>query len=347
MCPMLLLGLVFLLPALAPAATYHVALTGNDRASCQASTPCRTINGGLARMRGGDTLVVQPGVYEEILADAAGVGGYTVRIPSGRASGLTTIKAATSGTVTLRVRQPPPGWSQLVMLEQSQYVSLEGLRLDGEFRMSFGIGIGGRHLRLQDLEILNTRNQGIQGWCETCEFLNLDVHHIALKGGQTTCDAGTCGNPPGQPCPGYCHALYVKGTGIVIDGGRYHDNDGYGIHLYPSVSSSVIRNVCAYRNGTVGIGLFHGSDNEIANATAVNNGRYGVWIKTSQTRLRESQLAGNRGGNLQDDSGGSLVVEATRMETTAQDSGETCGGTPRPRPRVPAPTNPRARMRQP
>ena len=71
--PISFLGIVLWLtvPSEAFAKTYYTATTGSDANSCaaaqNAATPKRTINAGADCLSGGDTLIVQPGTYDEIL----------------------------------------------------------------------------------------------------------------------------------------------------------------------------------------------------------------------------------------------------------------------------------------
>src|SRR5437762_8736682 len=70
----------------AMALTYHVALNGNDNPSSGTlANPWRTINYGVSQLSPGDTLLVQPGIYDESLLNA---------IPAGmNATNRVTVKA--------------------------------------------------------------------------------------------------------------------------------------------------------------------------------------------------------------------------------------------------------------
>ena len=61
--------LALMTPALTHGATYYVAKTGSDSKSCtqaqSASTPKLTIKAGLACLKGGDTLIIKAGTYNE------------------------------------------------------------------------------------------------------------------------------------------------------------------------------------------------------------------------------------------------------------------------------------------
>ena len=106
--PMLSLVIAVLLLAVgcfsAHAATFYVSTAGANSVTCaqaqNAQTPRRTINQGIACLAGGDTLIVKPGDYDELLADYAGVphaAGVTHPIPGGTASNPTVIRGERSG----------------------------------------------------------------------------------------------------------------------------------------------------------------------------------------------------------------------------------------------------------
>jgi hypothetical protein len=80
----------FFVTATAHAATYYVAQNGgSDGNTCSADNPNSakaTINGGISCLRGGDTLVVKPGTYAELIND---------NIPSGTAGNPTIVRSET------------------------------------------------------------------------------------------------------------------------------------------------------------------------------------------------------------------------------------------------------------
>jgi hypothetical protein len=188
------------------APTFYVSTAGADSVTCakarNARTPRRTINAGIACLAGGDTLIVKAGHYDEIVTDYAGIGGYTVPVPSGSSwANATILKAESPGSVILTVSKPPSGWPSVVEFDSGRYLILDGFIIDGAFRIENGIGLGGDHIRMSNCEIKNAKGQGIQGAGAFHEFINLHVHHIARNGGQTTCSPNVCANPPGQMCP--------------------------------------------------------------------------------------------------------------------------------------------------
>jgi len=273
----------------AHAATFYVSTAGNNSVTCaqaqSAQTPRRTINAGIACLAGGDTLIVKAGRYDEIVTNHPGIGGYTVPVPSGGSwATATTLKADPPGSVVLTVSNPPSEgsweWPSIVEFDSGRYRILDGFILDGGFRVENGIGLGGDHMRVSNSEIRNAKGQGIQGEGSFHEFINLHVHHIALNGGKTTCSHNVCGNPSGQMCPGYCHAIYLSGEGNLVDGGSWHDNDGHAIHYYPAPSNGIVRNALIYNN-EIGIGIY-GPGHQIYNNVLLNN-KTGIKIPGKNT----------------------------------------------------------------
>jgi parallel beta-helix repeat protein len=138
-------------------------------------------------------------------------------------------------------------------------------------------GVYGDHIRLQDLEVRNGAASGILPHGDFWEFINLNVHNNGSSGQD--------------------HGLYWTGQGGLIDGGSYHDNSGYGIHIYDSGSSSVrnntVRNVRVYNNnlqqgasaltgvGAGGLVMANGANNTVYNSLFYHNGASSIQINGS------------------------------------------------------------------
>jgi hypothetical protein len=110
----------------ADAATYYVAKTGSDSNSCAAAqnqaTPKVTINGGLACIKGGDTLLIGNGTYVELVDTGQGS-----NIPSGTSAARTTIKAKDGlGGVIIK----PTAANPAVYLAGRQWVLMQDLIVD-------------------------------------------------------------------------------------------------------------------------------------------------------------------------------------------------------------------------
>ena len=151
----------------AHAATFYVSTAGADSVTCakaqSAQTPRRTINQGIACLSSGDTLVIGPGHYHELLTNYSGVG--STPIPNGSAGAYTTLKAATAGTVRLTL--PPSGdiWNPIAVSDSAAYLQFEGFDIDGQQYQTNGIDIGhgATSLRFKDLTIHHVLAMGIEG----------------------------------------------------------------------------------------------------------------------------------------------------------------------------------------
>ena len=162
----------------AHAATFYVSTAGADSVTCaqaqSAQTPRRTINRGIACLSSGDTLVVKPGVYDELLTDWVGVGGYTVRPPAGSSwANPTTIRAETKGAATIQLSSPPKGWNSVLYFDTVDFVVIDGFILSGIAGrptvplgdgIIYGIAVEGTsRIRFKDLVIDYPDQQGMLG----------------------------------------------------------------------------------------------------------------------------------------------------------------------------------------
>ena len=68
------------------------------------------------------------------------------------------------------------------------------------------------HIRWKHLEIKNGGDVGALGTCDFCELLDLNVHHNGTTSG--------------------AHGFYGHSCNMLVDGGEYHHNRGYGMQIY-------------------------------------------------------------------------------------------------------------------
>ncbi|MFN8060897.1 MAG: right-handed parallel beta-helix repeat-containing protein [Vicinamibacterales bacterium] len=267
----------------ATAATYYVATNGADSAPGTVDRPFRTMLKGVTTMRAGDTLLVQPGVYEEDL---------NFRIPSGTSWGTAvTIRAADAANrPVLRTR----GANWVLYFNNQQYVIIDGLTIDGVGVASDGVKVTGSagHVRVQNSEILNAPGQGVltTDGSTANEFLNLDVH----DNGRRELD----------------HGFYISSPGNLVSGCRVYRNSGWGIHLYSGgttgangteVANNVIRNNVVFDNARVGgrgdgILISSGAGNTAYN-NVVRGNQVGIWVdyNASSSSLYHNTIVGNHG----------------------------------------------------
>jgi hypothetical protein len=112
--------------------TYYVAPTGSNANSCtnaqNALTAKQTIQGGLACLSPGSTLVIRDGTY-------SGSGNALTNLPNGSSGNYITIKAEIDGNVIVT--------AELSMSHTDSYLIFQGLRFQGSGEKT----IVGNHLK--------------------------------------------------------------------------------------------------------------------------------------------------------------------------------------------------------
>jgi hypothetical protein len=297
---------MLLSPQASHAATFYVATSGDDANPCTQSRPCGTINGGIARMSGGDTLIVGGGTYDEYLADYG-----STPIPSGTSwETATTIEAAPGETVWLKVTVAQPGGGGVIEVDKSssQYILFDGLNIDADHVNGFGVGIASNYIRLQNLEVKNTRGVAIAVSGYYNEFINLHVHD---NGSNPTTSVGA-------------HGFYVTGWYNLIDHTRIHDNDCNGIQFTSeggSVRFNTVQYSEIYNNGCVGVvaypenyiynniihdndtGVIMGSSAKAFNNVVYNNHEIGIWPEGSNQEIKNNIVIGHTWDILDQETG--------------------------------------------
>jgi hypothetical protein len=174
-------------------------------------------------------------------------------------------------TVTIR----PSGGEHAINFASSasSYIIVDGFIIDGSNLSHEVIKItyttvdnASHHIRIQNSEIKNAPFGGggilVSGQSSHFnEFKNLIVHNNGFGGG-------------GQPG----HGFYIQTDFNLIEGCTIHSNAGHGIQLYsdPGTYSfvpdnNIVRQNRVYGNVTRGIGVYHGSNNQVYNNLIWNN----------------------------------------------------------------------------
>jgi hypothetical protein len=276
----------------AQAATFYVGSQGNDATPCaqarDAQTPRKSINGGIACLSSGDTLIIGAGTYDEVV----GTSGAPAVVPGGlSAAQPTTIKAAPGETVLLQpITSSNRGSGAVMTMDGINYVVVDGINIDGwPTRANYGLSVSGQHNRFQNMDIKLTQ-QGAFVAGSAHEFRNLHVHHIGMdpSGNLAPC-YGASSNPPTDD-PGYCHGYYFTGNNSLIDGGSISTINGHGVQFYSGgVHSNTMRNVLV-SNTRVGIGIY-GPQHQIYNNVLADN-QIGLLAKNSQNMLVHNTVYG-------------------------------------------------------
>jgi hypothetical protein len=295
---LVLAGLLSLAPLGAHAATITVRQGGGGDAT--------TINGGIAKMHSGDTLLIGAGTYDEVISDVGGPGS-PMRPPSGTPTQYTVIRAERPGTVTLHSRSGSLGAVVEFDRGDTAYIELAGLVMDGEHKQygtSTLIGLAdAHHLRFTDL-VLKDAQQGIQGTAYDIEVRNVVTSgHGYDASGNDVCFGGS------EPWPGFCHGVYVRGARWTFDNVESHHNSGYGFQVY--ASDSTVTNSQSHHNYSAGIIMIGGGATVMGNQLTHNRGG---GIKISSGTVRCNSIADQSGSEssaigVQNDNGGATIVQ--------------------------------------
>jgi hypothetical protein len=254
------------------ASDFYASTNGNDANAGTLSSPVRTVARGVSLLKPGDTLFLRSGTY---------VGSSQLRyIPSGISwEKPVTIKAYQHERPVI-VAEPK---QTVIYFTGCQYIIIDGLVIDAKdghdgIKITYYTGgTQGHHIRVQNTEIKNAPNQGLLVAGEGNEFINLDVH----DNGRT----------------GFDHGIYLSADRNLIDGGKYYRNAGWGLHIYPKASNTIVRNVRSFENRATGLGLVWGSNNEAYNNIVYSNGS-GIHLSGLSPRCYNNTVYKNRGEGL-------------------------------------------------
>ena len=287
----IILGLLGLSPPESRALTYYVAKLGNNNNSCtlartegvtDVTKRKGTINGGIACLGGGDTLIVGSGTYDEGFGDFPGIPSGAIPIPSGSSSARTTIKSETprGATITLSLGVVGGDWAGIVTFEHTrQWIAIEGFVLDAQHLRNNTLTLTDiSQSRFKDLHLYRAKDSSIKsyGGDNNNHYHNLEISFTAFLNGQSICGHDTCGASPGELCPfSYCHAVYLGTSGgasnnNLFEGGWYHDNDSHAFQTYGS--NNTFRGIRIERN-TTGVGIYN-SPGFVYNNVFIDNGRH-------------------------------------------------------------------------
>ena len=151
--------------------------------------------------------------------------------------------------------------------------------------------------RFENLIVENCWLMGIQ-FVGQSQFINMTVRFNGF---------GQRGNPStvGVISPGG-YGVYTGSAGSFVgwydgnlfDGGRYHDNAGFGIHCYIDCGDTIIRNLRIDHNGSPGVIMAFKAGSQIYNVVADNNGSsggQGIWL-AGNGLVGDNLTAYNNGG---------------------------------------------------
>ena len=254
------------------ASAYYVSTGGSDSNAGTADQPFRTIAQGLRSLHAGETLYIRGGTYNETIDSS--------NLPSGTSWANAPVIAGHPGESVI-LTASGSGTDIISLSGSTQYVMFKNLILDGQGTAHNGVNNPNNsthHIRFENVEIRNFWNQGafVMTSLGGYEFINCNVHHIVAGGHQSA---------------NHSHGLYL-GNSVLVDGGQYHDNSGYGIQIYNSnypmqpTNNNIIRNAEIYNNATGGVTI--GGDSNVVNNNRVYSNGSGIdvmWGSPSNTQL--------------------------------------------------------------
>ncbi|MEZ4272382.1 MAG: right-handed parallel beta-helix repeat-containing protein [Myxococcota bacterium] len=291
---------VFAAPAAVFAKDYYAsAQSGSDANPGSEQQPFLTLEKGVSVLNPGDTLVVRGGTYHRATADWSP--------PSGTSwEQAVTIRASHGEQVIVK---PLPGATTFEFRQGSHYIIMDGLTIDAKGgHDAIRMGPTGHHIRIMNSEIKNAPRNGIQvSEGEFHEFINLSIH-----------DNDGAFNP-GKPLQSY--GIYMPGDNNLVKGCSIYRNAGYGIHVFHSSgtpSHNTIVNNMVYDNDSIGIGIYRGTDNLVANNVIWGNS-HGIHLDygASKTKLYHNTVYGNDTNEilLGDSSSDSTVINNMLVST--------------------------------
>lgn len=268
------------------AATFYVAIYGDDANPGTEALPFQTLQRGVRVLRAGDTLMVQGGTYQEVLIQV---------IPSGTSwSQPVTVQAAPGETVVLQATAPT---DEVVVdfEDNSQYIILDGFILDANNVAGWAFGIGNAsHIRVQNCEMKNARYSGVQVGGHSHELSNLDVH-----------DNGYEDTPLG-------HGLYLLSANTLVEHSRFYRNAGYGMQNYNSaggVNNNTIHANMIYENGEGGLWVGKGTGHTVSDNTIWGNYGVGLTLSAPDSKIDNNTIYDNP-GNSRDKGLGIVILDS-------------------------------------
>jgi len=290
--PLVMAIILFLVPGISNATTFHVGKNGNDSNSGTEHSPFQTIHKGIGQLSAGDTLYVHSGIYSESILS------WKTPIPNGTSWDQPIIIATFPGdTVTIT---PPSGLAFFWIQDgQAKYLIINGFIIDGQNSASHGFKFSNnsRYIRVQNSEIKNSKNTAIQATiCSGCsnpstaphdtfhEFINLTIH----DNGSSIKD----------------HGFYIETSKNIVENSKIYNNTGNGGKFFhghlPEVSNhNIARNNIFFDNSTsgkwsCGLILSSGEGNMAYNNIAYGNfAGFCIIYRTTNARLFNNISYGN------------------------------------------------------
>lgn len=227
----------------AAAATYYISPSGRWGAAGTSGDPFSSIEDALKRKGGGHTYMFKPGVY--------------------------------TGQIILRPEHKGTPQNPTVLKSQVKYEAI----LHGSAGHAIYVDKGTVWVIIDGFEARCSAIDGIKSNADYTVIRNCWVHHNLNQGIAAHAVKGSVIENNLVEYNGrhiqFEHGIYADGESLIIRNNIVRFNSSFGMHLYPSVSSSRIENNLVYGNPRSGIAVFGDGtigSNVIVNNTVVRNG---------------------------------------------------------------------------
>jgi PKD repeat protein len=273
---------IFSPPGWAFAATYYVAVTGNDGNTGSADSPWRTIQRAANFMVPGDTVVVEPGVYpESVIVTVSGTPSAPITFQALEGAVLESPNAAAS-------------LSAFDLTSGVGHVIVAGFEARGGYHETFFLRAGSHHVAIRDCHLHHNR-LGI--WIDSAQDIEVTgcfIEHNTRRGLRIS---------------GSSRRVLVEGTtSTENDDGLGCSGDADGFTVEETASEVDFVGCSASGNAEDGFDL-QGDNVLVKRSEARNNGCAGMKLGQS-TRVENSLVVGNTTGI----STGSFFNQPTRIE---------------------------------
>jgi hypothetical protein len=275
---MILYPLIVLLLLSMPAwaATRLASVGGTTSGNCT-STPCE-LQYAINQTGNGDTLTLASGTYSAVGQTSNNM-YFVPSSVSGTSGNRTQIRVVSGANVLIkRGIDFHANWVRiyggdgtLIIHGENELApnnTVSGSTCNVNFNGAPFDSPGATGLILESMELRHGACDIIAGAYFDTQFINLIVHHAAIRPDGSVVDP--------IETSGYYHGIYASGVNVDINGGYWHDNDGYAVHRsLDGQTNWTVRNVRITDNRNGGI-IINGPNALIYNNVIVNNFGKGV-----------------------------------------------------------------------
>jgi len=268
---------------------YYVSLRGNDNNNGSQGQPWRTIQYGIDKMKAGQTLLIEAGVYNEVI---------NIR-HSGQPNAIITIKSIENRKVLINGSNLG-STSGITFRSGSSYIKMEGLVVE-KFN-GWGIFLeGNNNIELKDMEVRNCKNSGVRiDLANSSKIENLYSHNN--EGAGLDCiictsieliNSISVSNKGDTWMDGF--AFENQSSEITLENCIADNNDGDGIDS--KGNNTIVINSTSKNNAREGIKLW-GKNSRIEYCQSLNNGRAGIVLNDGGDFSMENTIV--RGNGFKD-----------------------------------------------